>query len=330
MSGCASRACLFTVFISAQLVSVAQQPNQSTPPPKEDALLHNTGGPMRVPFACTEDDLQMAGLLCTDSDPCPIYLELNAITSAGKKLFLAGDLHAASASLASILIGSDDGGATWKEPSARVRAADLDEIQFYDLEHGWAAGETQYPLLRDPFFLVTTDGGLSWRQRPVTEEGGPGSIQRFWFDSAQHGELIVDAGRSAPSGRYISYESQTGGESWMVRGTSGQLPKIKLAPASVENPDYRIRADKTSNALHIEKRLGGDHGDKWEPVAAFLIEVANCKIKAPEAKEPPKEPTPETPAADAEPKVPTDYVEELRIGGPPKAPGNQKSPKKQP
>jgi hypothetical protein len=285
---------------------------------------------MRVPFACAEDDLQMAGLLCTDGDPCPIYLELNAVTAAGRKLFLAGDIHATSASLSSVLLGSDDGGATWKEPSARVRAADLDEIQFYDPEHGWAAGETQYPLLRDPFMLVTTDGGQSWRQKPVTEEGGPGSIQQFWFDSPQHGELIVDAGRNAAGGRYISYESQTGGESWMVRGTSGQLPKLKHAPASTESAGYRIRADKTSNSLQIEKRLAdkADKGDKWEPVASFLIEVANCKIKAPEAREP----APETPSANAEPKAepraPKDYVEELRIGEPPKTP--KTPPKKQP
>ena len=275
---------------------------------------------MRVPFACAEDELTMAGLLCTDGDPCPIYLELNAITSAGKKLFLAGDLHATSASLSSVLIGSDDGGATWKEPTARIRGADLDDVEFFDPEHGWAAGETQYPLMRDPFFLVSTDGGMSWRQRPVTEDGGPGSVQRFWFDSAQHGELVVDAGKNSPSGRYISYESQTGGESWMIRGTSGQLPKIKGAPPSTENPDYRIRADKTSNALHIEKRLAGDRGDKWEAVAAFLVEVANCRIKPAEAKEP----APDAPSADAEPQAPKDYVEELRIGEPPRAPKGNK------
>lgn len=243
-------------------------PPKVVPPAAAVEVLHNIGTPIQVPFTCAEDDLRMAGLLCTGDDPCPIYLELSAVASTGKKLFIAGDLHATSATLSTFLLSSDDGGATWKEPSKRITGSALEEVQFYDPEHGWASGETQYPLPRDPFFLVSTDGGVSWRQQPVTEDGGPGSVQRFWFDSAQHGQLIVDAGRNAPGGRYISYESETGGDSWMVRATTAQLPKLN----SRDNPDYRIRADKTTNALHLEKRAG----NRWEPVASFLIEVAHC------------------------------------------------------
>jgi len=246
---------------------LAQQPIlQNHPVEPITASLRNTGEPIRVPFACAEDDLRTSGLLCTTDDPCPIYLELSSVVPAGKKLFLAGDLHATSATLSSFLLSSDDGGSTWKEPFKRIPGSALEEVQFYDAEHGWASGETQYPLPRDPFFLVSTDGGVSWRQQPVTEDGGPGSVQRFWFDSPQHGELIVDAGRNAPGGRYISYESQTGGDSWIARATTAQLPRLS------ENPGYRIRADKNTNALHIEKR----QGVRWEPVASFLIETARC------------------------------------------------------
>jgi len=268
---------LFPVLILAQQPILQNHPidpviDKPKVEPKVGTSLSNTGEPIRVPFACAEDDLRTAGLLCTADDPCPVYLELSSVVPAGKKLFLAGDLHATSATLSSFLLSSDDGGSTWKEPFKRIPGSALEQIQFYDAEHGWASGETQYPLPRDPFFLVSTDGGVSWRQQPVTEDGAPGSVQRFWFDSPQHGESVVDAGRNALGGRYISYESRTGGDSWMARATAAQLPKLKRAPASTENPDYRIRADKTTNAVHIEKR----QGNRWEPVASFLIEAARC------------------------------------------------------
>ncbi|MDP9172200.1 MAG: hypothetical protein M3N54_16405 [Acidobacteriota bacterium] len=261
-------------------------------------ILTNHGEPMRAPFACAEDELQAAGLLCTEEEPCAIYLELNAIAPAGKKLFIAGDLHATSGTLSSILLASDDAGATWREAGPRVRGAALDQLQFYDLEHGWAAGETQYPLSRDPFFLVSTDGGASWRQRPVTEEGGPGSVQRFWFDSAQHGELVVDAGRTAAGGRYATYESETGGESWMARSATDQPPKIKRAPPSLENSDFRVRPSANGKTYLIQKRAG----EKWETAASFLIETASCRVKPPEVKEP----EPAAPAVPSTTPVPKD------------------------
>jgi len=261
--------------------------------------------PVRIPYDCPEPDLQSAGLLCTEQEPCPIYLEINAIAAAGRKILIAGDLHATSVSLASILLASDDGGATWKEPAPRVSGAAIDQLQVFDRDHGWAAGEIQYPLTRDPFFLVTTDGGASWRRRPVTDEGGPGSVLRFWFDGATHGQLIVDAGKSAEGGRYALYESETGGESWTIRSTTDAQPKLRLAPPSTENPDYRVRAAEGGKTYEIEMR----DGEQWRKMASLLIEVANCKLKAPELREPPP-----TPASDgAEPK---DYVEEIKLGAP--------------
>jgi hypothetical protein len=284
----------------------------------QSAVLRNSGEPLRVPFTCAEEELQSVGLLCTEDEPCSVYLELSAIAPAGKKLFLAGNLHSTSATLSSVLLASDDGGATWKEPSPRLRGASLEQLEMYDLDHGWAAGETLHPLPRDPFFLLTTDGGSTWRKQPVSEDGGPGSIQRFWFDSAQHGELIVDAGRSAPGGRYLDWESETGGESWMIRSTTTEAPKIRRAPPVFDNPDFRLRPSVNGSAWQVEKRLG----EKWSPVASFLIEVASCKLKAPEAKEPP-------PDVIEEPQPEKDYVEELHLGGGGNA-APAKSPRKTP
>jgi hypothetical protein len=278
-------------------------------PARDAPVLKNTGEPIRVPFACAEDELQEAGLLCTEEEPCAVYLELSAIATAGKKLFVAGDLHATAVTLSSVMLSTDDAGATWKEPSARIRAAAVEQLEFYDLDHAWAAGETQYPLPRDPFFLLSTDGGSSWRTRPVTEDGGPGSVQRFWFDSAQHGELIVDAGKTAPSGRFLTYESETGGESWMIRSTGDKMPSLRRAPATLGNSDFRLRANGKS--YQIEKRVG----EKWEQVASFLTEVASCSVKPLEAKEPPVETQVGT-----EVEPPKDYVEEIRLGEPAKTP----------
>jgi hypothetical protein len=298
---------------------------------QQPPVLRNSGEAIRLPFTCAEDELQSIGLLCTEDEPCSIFLELSAIASAGKKLFIAGNLHSTSATLSSVLLASDDGGSTWKEPSPRVRGASLDQLEFYDPDHGWAGGELQYPLPRDPFFLISTDGGATWRKRQVSEDGGSGAVQRFWFDSAQHGELIVDAGRSAPGGRYLDWESETGGESWMIRSATGESPKIKRAPPVFDNPDFRLHASANGQAYQVEKRLG----EKWEPMASFLIDVASCTIKTPEVKEPPPEPI--TPELQPE----KDYVEELQLGGksptvkapskpPAKAPAKAPAAKKEP
>ncbi len=275
----------------------------------EPVLLKYTGEPLKVPYQCAEDELQSVGLLCNDEEPCAIYLELASIAPLGRKLYLAGNLHANSGTLTSILLGSDDGGITWREPSPRIRMAGLGQMQFYDLEHGWVVGESQYPLPHDPFFLVTSDGGATWRNRPLTEDGGPGSISRFWFDSFRHGEMILDAGRSSPSGRYITYESETSGESWMIRSTSDKMPKISRAPAILENENFRLKPDAKGKLYEVQKRAG----ERWEPVASFAIEVASCKVKAQELKD---DPVGETAAATIEGAGGKDYVEEIHLGGP--------------
>ena len=128
------------------------------------------------------------------------------------------------------------------------------------------------------------------------EEGSAGAIQRFWFDSAEHGEAIVDAGKTSAGGRYLSYESETGGESWTLTGKSDRLPKLQHAPPPVENPDWRLSPSQDGKAFRIEQRAGG----QWTPVASFLIEVANCRAHAEELKEP--APEADDAAADPSPK----------------------------
>jgi hypothetical protein len=248
---------------------------------QDASILTNHGEPMRVGYKCIEEDLQWAGMSC-DEDPCPVFLELSAVAAKGRKILAAGNLHSSSATLASILLQSDDAGATWKEQAARVRGDAIEQLQYLDSEHAWAAGETEYPLPRDPFVLATTDGGASWRERPVGEEGSAGSVLRLWFDSPEHGELIVDGGKTATGGRYLSFESETGGDSWKLSSTGDRPAAPRHGPASAEDPNWRIRASKDGSAYQIENR--GD--DNWYPVASFLIETANCKIDPGQAVEP--------------------------------------------
>ena len=262
---------------------------------QESSTLINAGEPMRVAYSCAEEDLQWAGMSCSDAQPCAIYLELNSVVANGdpngRKISAAGDLHSSSVTIGSVLLQSDDSGATWREPAVRLRGSAIDQLQFFNPQAGWAAGETLYPLPRDPFFLVTTDGGASWRQHPVDEEDLPGAVQRFWFDSEKHGEVVVDAGKAAAGGRYLSYESETGGDSWSLQGKSNQMPKLRRAPPSAEDPEWRMRPSKDGKALQIEHRPRGE----WTPVASFLIEVASCRIHAGELREP-EPPAEETPA----------------------------------
>src|ERR1700722_8378417 len=79
------------------------------------SILVNNGEPLGAAFACNDEDLQWAGVSCSDDEPCPVYLELSAIGPSGRKLFIAGNFHTNSATLSSVLLASDDGGATWKE-----------------------------------------------------------------------------------------------------------------------------------------------------------------------------------------------------------------------
>ncbi len=234
------------------------------------APLENTGKPMRVPFECTEADVVATGLSCSEDEPCPVYLELANMQAAGNKLFLVGNLHTPTTTLFSILLASEDAGATWTEPHPRIRSAGLDQIQFFDFQNGWISGANLQGAPRDPFFLITTDGGKTWRQRPVFDESRLASIERFWFESAQNGSMLIDA--RLDNNKHELYDTRTGGESWALKQASAD--PIRL-PAGAEPPDssWRVRADAATRSYAIERSEGG----RWQRVASFLVESGACK-----------------------------------------------------
>lgn len=249
------------------------------------APLENTGKPMRVESPCSEEDIRALGLTCTAEHPCPVYLELAQMERVGEKIFLTGNLHTEAVTLMSVLLASADGGKNWHEPHERIRAAGLDQIQFLDYEAGWAAGYVLQPLPRDPFLLLTSDGGKIWRRRPIWGESKVGAIEHFWFEDRKHGLLWMDRTSSADGGRYEFYESMTGGESWMLRQV---VDRLGAKPAGrPPNPNWRLRADAATKSYLIEQRA-----PKWQTVASFLIAVGECKETVaetpPPAEVPPK------------------------------------------
>ncbi len=226
---------------------------------------------MLVPFHCTEEDIRTAGLTCSEQDPCPVYLELAAVESTGIRIFAAGNIHTPTATLYTILLGTEDNGQTWREVHERVSGAGLDHLQFADVETGWISGLSFAPLPQDPFLLLTTDGGKTWRPRPIFNETRFGSIQQFFFEDKKSGSLVIDHGPGSTD-RYELYESNDGGETWNIRESSRQPIRIKRAPA-VPNPDWRVRADGPTKSFHLEHR----RGQKWITLAAFAVHLGGCK-----------------------------------------------------
>jgi photosystem II stability/assembly factor-like uncharacterized protein len=230
--------------------------------------LENAGKPMRVPFECTQADTQAAGLSCSEEEPCAVFLELSNVDSAGNKIFLAGNLHTSTTTLYSILLASEDAGKSWMEPHPRVRFAGLDQIQFIDFQNGWISGANLQSTPRDPFLLLTTDGGKTWRQRPVFDETRVAVIERFWFDSRENGSLLMDA-RLDNNLREL-YETRTGGESWsMKQAGAGAI----AFPAVTKTSGWRLRADAATHSFDLEK----SDGARWQKVASFLVHVGACK-----------------------------------------------------
>jgi hypothetical protein len=223
---------------------------------------------MRVPFECTEADSQAASLNCSDAEPCAVFLELSNVEAAGNKIFIAGNLHTSTATLYSVLLATEDAGKTWIEPYPRVRFAGLDQIQFIDFQNGWISGANLQSTSRDPFLLLTTDGGKTWRQRPIFDETRVAVIERFWFDSRENGSLLVDA--RLDNNMHELYETRTGGESWsMKQATASPIP----FPPAPKSSGWRLRADAATHSFDLEK----SDGSRWQKVAGFLINVGACK-----------------------------------------------------
>jgi len=231
--------------------------------------------PVNVAYQCSPQDVETFGLNCTEDEPCAVFLELASAGAAGNRVFAAGNLHTRDTTLFSLLLASEDGGATWTEPMARLRNAALEQIEFFDQQNGppvgWISGEAVDPLARDPFLLLTSDGGKTWRQKPLFDDTKYGTIAQFHFDSPARGELVLDASQGKAT-RQELYETMTGGENWEVKQVSNTRISLKNARAG-NAPGWRVRADAGSDTYRLEK----GSGPKWQGVASFNIHVTDCR-----------------------------------------------------
>lgn len=237
---------------------------------------------MKVEAVCQDDEITAFGLTCSPDEPCEIFLELSGVETLGNRIFLTGNLHAATVTLWSLLLYSEDNGKTWLEPMERIRSTGLEQIQFIDMEYGWISGQQLLSLPKDPFVLLTNDGGKSWRRRPLSSEPRVGAVEQFSFESRTEGALLVDRTQSGDSGgRHELYETNTGGESWSLRQVS---PKpLKLKRPKLPNADWRLRADGKTKSFNLEKRSG----ERWQVVSSFLIKAGECKPAETTLQEPP-------------------------------------------
>jgi hypothetical protein len=193
----------------------------------------------------------------------------------GPRLVVTGNIHTGAATLESLLLISDDGGSTWTEAHARLPGAVLDQIQFVDFEGGWINGHLLSGVPRDAFFLLTTDGGKTWRRRPVHGESRTGAVEQFWFDSRNNGRMFLDRVRAAENGmRYEVWESLTGGESWSIRQVDSRPIAFRKPP---RDPLVRIAADPGGKVHRLEKRSG----DGWSLITTFDVSAGECRPQPP-------------------------------------------------
>jgi photosystem II stability/assembly factor-like uncharacterized protein len=271
---------ILSVFAGIRLPAQDQPATGQTTPPQtvpDPPVLSNTGKPMVLPFQCTHEDVGSAGFSCSEDAPCPVYLELGAAASAGNKFYVAGNIHSDAVTLYSVLLGSEDAGRSWREIHERIRSAGLDHLQFIDAETGWVGGQQLFPLPQDPFVLLTTDGGKSWRPSPVFGENSDyhfGSLQEMYFSSKTNGSLVVDRSSGGDPGPFALYESPDGGASWTVKEQSRKPLHVKGAPPP--DADWRVRVDGVSKAFLMERR----QGERWTVQASFAVNIGFCRLGA--------------------------------------------------
>ncbi len=298
-------------WVAIALSVAAGAVSAEDPPAAETPVLRWTGEPLRLPYECTPEDLSLFEAPCTAEAPCPVFLQLVSARGVGEKIFLAGNLHNRAVTMHSVLLCSDDGGQTWREVHPRIRGAGLDLIYFHDAKTGWIAGHVLSVPPRDPFFLLTTDGGLHWRRRDVFDEPRIGVIEEFGFEDARNGALVIDRVRTSETGaRYERYETMTGGADWSIREVSSTPIRLRGVTPAGPDPNWRVSEHAATGAWRLEHR----RADEWTGIASFQVEVAAC---GPPAPEPTPEPAPEPEHAEPVPQeLPTAPGGVFQLPGP--------------
>jgi hypothetical protein len=268
--------CFILCAVAQDIPVLPAKPVDLTTPPAPAALVY-AGKAVAVPFTCDNALLESLEVECSPRRPCPVYLELSSMESIGTRILLTGNLHTTAQTLQSILLMSEDSGKTWTEPIERARAGVLEHVQFFDFANGWVTGQTVQGLARDPFVLVTRDGGRTWRKVMLWNESKIGSIDALRFTSAEKGKLVVDRRGAGEDQRWELYESSSGGAAWNVLELSTRKFSLmqpgEAATGAGEERSTRLRADAATKAYRVETRKGRE----WRTLAAFAIQLPACK-----------------------------------------------------
>lgn len=222
--------------------------------------------PVHVDYTCTPADEDAFGLSCSEDRPCPVFFEVSAADSLGSSIFVAGDIHTGTTTLYGVVLETDDNGASWSEAIPRVRSAEFEQFQIIG-NHGWLSGQHVEPLPKDPFFMISVDGGKSWRERALFEESRFGSIAGFWFDSADSGQLIFDDSVGKRINQEL-YGTMTGGENWEIKQKSSKPLKLAARAESA----WKVSAPRGSTTYLIERTANGQ-----KQTIRFLIHIGDCK-----------------------------------------------------
>jgi photosystem II stability/assembly factor-like uncharacterized protein len=166
---------------------------------------------------------------------------------------------------AGVILATADGGRTWTR-QYRGSAA-LDQVDFTDAEHGWAAG-------RDAL-LRTTDGGASWT---ALKEPCQGDLTSVHFVSPALGYAVAaapgsDAASAAASG---TFTSALGGS--LVRTTDGGATWTAVTGAPA-NPQSACFASAADGYLGTPGRIwrSTDGGQRWTLALTEPAPSANPK-----------------------------------------------------
>ena len=252
--------------------AAAQNEPQEEEQPEPPAISYE-GSPLVVPLDCGYDHFSRAGIVCSDVTPCRLFLELTGVESAGDKVFLIGNIHTSAATISTILLASGDGGRSWIEPIPRYSGAGFELIQFAGPAHGWIGGqEGDYDRSSKPLFLVTTDGGSTWERYAIDEdEDATGAVLEFFFDSRDHGLLIVDL-LVSEGDPFELYETLNGGRSWMIRQIVSQKPKLTNRSVADDPMDWRIKENASDGVYEVQRREQGE----WVLKSSFAVEAGSC------------------------------------------------------
>ena len=229
--------------------------------------------PLLVSLDCTYSYFAHAEIACSIVTPCKLFLELTAIEAIDRSVFVIGNVRTVSATIASIVLISENGGINWREPIDRYPGSTFEYIQFVNKTHGWIAGQQQqFDSSSRPLLLSTYNAGESWQRHSVSQnDEHTGTVLDVHFDSKEHGLMVIDRGSSAID-PFALYESMNGGRSWLIRQITDRKPALRNRPIIPSSPNWRIREDSHAASYKIEWR----NTETWDVKSRFAINIGIC------------------------------------------------------